>query len=370
MGERPSDIPSSPPIIYKEKWVSWGEFLGTGRVYKKSFRSYEAAQALMEELGIRTQRQFREWSRSDLRPEDIPSNPDHIYRTEWTKWNDFLGTKNINSKKFRSYKEAQALMKELGIKTSVQFQERSRSGERPFDIPFNPRNIYKSEWKGFGEFLGVNGINWRSYKEAQALMKELGIRTQEQFHKWSRSGERPEDIPSNPSRVYKTKWVSWGEFLGTGRIYKKSFRSYESAQALMKKLDISTQEQFYGWIQSGKKPDDVPFHPNRVYKAKWKGWDEFLGPKWMSYRIGQQHVRQIGIKTVKELLEWLKSNNRPRKFPSNPHIVWEQSWNSAESFLQIQWMSFKEACAYVQQKGVASREEYSELVGSEKVLSS
>ena len=84
-------------------------------------------------------------------------------------------------------------------------------------------------------------------------MKELDIKTQSQFKEWSRSEQRPDDFPSNPSSVYKEKWVNWGEFLGTGNVQRKIFRSYESAKALMKELGIKTYNQFKKWSRSEKK---------------------------------------------------------------------------------------------------------------------
>ena len=108
---------------------------------------------------------------------------------------------------------------------------------------------------------------WRTFQNAKALMKELGIKTQNQFKEWSRS-KRPQDFPSNPAKVYKTEWVSWGEFLGTGNVGKKVFRSYESAKALMKELGIKTKDQFHKWSKSGQRPQDFPSNPNRAYKTK------------------------------------------------------------------------------------------------------
>ena len=78
----------------------------------------------------------------------------------------------------------------------------------------------------------------------------------------------------------------------------------------------------------------------------------------MSYNKGQKYVRQIGIRTVKEFLEWLKSSERPDNFPLNPHIVWSDLWKDAQNFLQIQWMSFEKARMSVQSGGVTSKNEY------------
>ena len=88
----------------------------------------------------------------------------------------------------------------------------------------------------------------------------------------------------------------------------------------------------------------------------------------MSYRQGQKYVQNFGIRTVKDLLQWLKSDERPDNFPPDPHIVWDKSWQSTQDFLQIKWMSFQEARAYVQWGGVTNKREYYELRESEGLM--
>ena len=342
---------------------------------KKQWRTLQSAKTLMVELGIKTQRQFYEWSRSDQRPQDFPANPFRTYKTEWRGWREFLGTENISKKVFRNYESAKALMKDLGIKTRNQFREWSRSDQRPQDFPSNLSIAYKTEWRSWGEFLGTGNVNkkvFRGYASAKALMTELGIKTRDQFREWSRSDQKPFDFPSNPTRAYKTEWRSWGEFLGTGNVNKKVFRSYASAKALMAELGIKTRDQFRKWSRSGKRPSDFPSNPTRTYKEKWVSWEKFLGrekpKKWMSYRKGQRHVKMIEIRTVKELLEWLKSSERPEDFPPDPHIVWSKSWKTAQDFLTIRWMPFKKARSYVQQGGVTNKREYYEFRKSENLI--
>ena len=53
-------------------------------------------------------------------------------------------------------------------------------------------------------------------------MKELDIKTYNQFQEWSRSEQRPDDFPSDPATVYKEKWVNWKEFLGHRKCPQKN----------------------------------------------------------------------------------------------------------------------------------------------------
>ena len=336
--------------------------------FESQWRPYQSARQYVQSLGIKTSRQFQKWSHSGQRPIDIPSNPFKVYKSEWNGWGEFLGTGNVNKKKFRDYESAKEHIQSLGIKTYSQYKEWSRSGARPNDIPSNPFKVYKSEWNGWGEFLGTGNVNkkkFRDYESAKEHIQNLGIKTYKQFQEWSRSGQRPADIPSNPFRIYETEWNGWGAFLGTGNVSKKNFRSYRSTQILVQSVGISSREKFLEWSRSGGKPDDIPFNPNQSYKSEWISWSEFLGRKkpkrWMSYRKGQQYVQQMNIRTVKEFLKWLKSSKRPEDFPPDPHIVWSDLWKSTQDFLKIEWVSFQKARAYVQLGNITEKSAYYEF---------
>ena len=47
-------------------------------------------------LGFKGQRDWREYTKSNRRPEGIPANPARTYRKEWKGWGDWLGTGNIS----------------------------------------------------------------------------------------------------------------------------------------------------------------------------------------------------------------------------------------------------------------------------------
>ena len=263
---------------------------------KKQFKSYESAKQYVQNLGFKTSKQFREWSRSGKRPEDFPSNPRNAYKLEWKNWGEFLGTGNVHKKNVRSYESAKKYIQALGIKTRNQFQEWVQSDEKPDDIPFRPDYVYRLKWISWSEFLGTgrgSKKGWRSYESAQALMKELGISEERQFRKWSRSGERPLDFPSNPDRVYKSEWNGWGVFLS-----KKGWRSYEAAQMLMKELGIKTVRQFWEWSQTGKRPLDFPSNPDRFYKSEWTGWGAFLWDPELSEGMGLYADIELSEDTV------------------------------------------------------------------------
>ena len=85
-------------------------------------------------------------------------------------------------------------------------------------------------------------------------------------------------------KAYKGKWVSWGDWLGTGNVKRtkgvhvKQFRSFADARAFARSLHLSGQRAWERWCREGERPEDMPSLPSSVYAGQgWAGWVDFLG---------------------------------------------------------------------------------------------
>jgi hypothetical protein len=68
-------------------------------------------------------------------------------------------------------------------------------------------------------------MKFRPFAEAREHVRRLGLKSQSEWRKkYCKSGHRPVDIPANPDNIYKGDWRSWGDFLGTGTINFKNIR--------------------------------------------------------------------------------------------------------------------------------------------------
>ena len=118
---------------------------------RKNWMSFAEAQAVIQKAGIKTFAEFREWSRAGHRPPDFPTNPQLVYKKDWKGWTYFLGTdKRGNRKNWMSFAEAQAIVQKAGIKTSKEFREWSKT-KRPPNFPSAPNIKYKDwvSWRHF-----------------------------------------------------------------------------------------------------------------------------------------------------------------------------------------------------------------------------
>ncbi|MBU3713770.1 MAG: hypothetical protein FGM46_02340 [Ferruginibacter sp.] len=106
-------------------------------------------------------------------------------------------------------------------------------------------------------------------------MRKLNLKSFADWARYCKSGKKPFDIPYHPERTYKKDWKGFEDFIGYQ--YNIDFVSYIVAREYARKLKINTT----GWrelVASGKKPKEIPSNPDKTYKNKgWKGWADFLG---------------------------------------------------------------------------------------------
>ena len=184
-----------------------------------TWRSFKEARKFVRSLKLKSGT-WQEYSNSGKRPDDIPTNPEKVYKTKgWISRGDWLGTGYVQPSKrqYRSFKEARKYIQSLELKNTIDWNRYCNSGKKPKDIPRNPQKIYAKEWKNWKYFIGNEFL---SFKEAGKFLRKQGITSQQQHEQWCKDGKRPNFIPATPSKTYKLNgtWKGWGEFLGTGKI--------------------------------------------------------------------------------------------------------------------------------------------------------
>jgi hypothetical protein len=215
--DRPDDIPKTPDYIYKGKgWANWGDWLGTGTIAAQNriYLPFEEARTFARSLGLKSRTEWRVWSRSDAKPDDIPANPAHVYKNKgWVGWGDWLGTGTIAPQKriYLPFEEARTFVRSLELKSQTQWRVWSKSDAKPDDIPGDPPKIYKAQgWVSWGDWLGTGSIapSYRIYlpfEEARAFARSLGLKKQTEWRVCSKSDAKPDNIPADPYNAYKDK---------------------------------------------------------------------------------------------------------------------------------------------------------------------
>jgi hypothetical protein len=123
-------------------------------------------------------------------------------------------------------------------------------------------------------------VAWKSFTEGRALARGLGLKGQRGWEVWSKSGQRPSDIPFNPQQAYRDDgWISWPDWLGSeGRVSAKDMLPFAVGRAYAWKLKLRSKREWKEWSKSGQRPSNIPSNPERTYRDDgWISYPDLLG---------------------------------------------------------------------------------------------
>jgi hypothetical protein len=183
-----------------------------------------------------------------------------------------------------------------------------------------------------------------SFSNARKFVHTLGLKNTTDWKNYSKSKNKPADIPANPSQAYEGKgWKGVPDWLGNGNISNKDrkYVTYEECQNVIQKLGITKQTEWEKYWKSNKKPINIPSHPDRKYK-EWKGLGDLLGTgtissrnrEYLPFEDTRKFVQKLGIKTAKEWHVYSKSGKKPKDIPTKPYVTYKNNgWISWGEFL-------------------------------------
>ncbi|MBC8304886.1 MAG: DEAD/DEAH box helicase family protein, partial [Pelagibacterales bacterium] len=356
----PVNIPKHPHQTYSKNntWVSYGDFLGTGRVSDnlKKYRSFKEARIFARSLKLSQRKEWDILFQKNKLPKDIPLAPHNTYKNQFVSYSDFFGiTMKTAKRNFMSFKKAKKFVLKLNLKNQKDWMKYSKGGSKPDNLPGDPAGIYKGKgWKNLGDFLGTGRIatkkrNYRSYEKTKKYIRKFKFKSGNEFEKFASSIKCPSDIPIKVRGVYKNEgWVSMGDFLGTGYQRQKNCCSYNEAKKRIKKYKISSQTEYFKFCKQNKRiieKENIPVMASQYYmrKNQWKNWGDFLGTGriasqdlrlvYWNFTKVKKHVQKLKLKSNNEWRVYSK-NKRPQFIPSNPEKIYKnKGWKGWKDFL-------------------------------------
>ena len=125
-------------------------------------------------------------------------------------------------------------------------------------------------------------LKFKSFNDARDYVHKLQLKNEREWNLFCKSNKKPKDIPSVPRQYYKKEWKGLGDWLGTFTVapQNKKFRSFIQARTFAKKLKLKNYLAWVKYYNENGLPSDIPTTPNRTYKNKgWDGWNDWLGNK-------------------------------------------------------------------------------------------
>jgi hypothetical protein len=240
-------------------------------------------------------------------------------------------------RQFRSFKKARAFVRSLHLKTKTEWDNYLKSGKKPDDIPTNPHRSYaETGWAGWRDWIGIgrrrHGI-WWSFKKARAFVHGVGLKSTSEWSDYCKSGNKPEDILATPARAYaEAGWSGMGDWLGTDTVapYLRKYWPFKKARAHVRRLDLKSGQEWQEYCKSGKKPDDIPAAVERVYpKSGWAGMGDWLGKQrgtdWKPFKKARNFARRLGLKSAREWHDYSKTGKRPADIPAAPSTIYAKT---------------------------------------------
>ncbi|TYQ26379.1 methyltransferase domain-containing protein [Pseudanabaena sp. UWO311] len=293
---------------------------------------------------------------------------------------------------WRSFEEARAFVHQLQLKNQKEWRDWTKISAKPDDIPAAPDRTYKNVgWQDFGDWLGTDKVAnqnriYISYEEARAFVHKLQLKNQKQWRNWAKTTAKPDDIPADPTLVYKDSgWIGFGDWLGTGTIapFNRDYRPFEEARAFVHQLKLKNGKEWREWAKSKAKPDDIPAAPAHVYKDEgWGSLGDWLGSgtiavfnrDYRPFEDARIYVRQLKLKSRKVWEVWIKKDEIPDNIPAAPsHFYKDEGWNGWGDWLGTGTIApfnrvfrpFEEACTFTHKLQLKSKDEWASWAKSE-----
>ena len=384
---KPPWIPTDPNVVYKDQgWVSMGDWLGTGFVafQKRTHLAFSQARKHARSLQLKNRTDWYQFTTANNLPAGVPKEPAYVYRGKgWKGWGDWLGTGRVanQSREYLPFKQARDFARSLKLKNYVEWNEYRSQGKLPVDVPGTPHNVYKDHgWAGIRDWLGTGQrVTFLSFKEAREFARKLQLKNQFEWRDFAKSN-RPGNIPSDPSTVYKGKgWRNWGDWLGTGYIAvrNRDYMSFSQARRFARTKKFKSQKEWFAFTKSKQRPADIPVDPSKRYKNEgWKGWGDWLGTgnvapsdrKFRSFKKARKFAQDLNFSSQ---IEWrgFARSNRPMDIPADPSKTYKgMGWQGWSDWLGTgrvspkdrQYLSFEDARKIVHLMKIKSRAEWDE----------
>lgn len=174
---------------------------------------------------------------------------------------------------------------------------------------------------------------------------------------------KPEGIPKNPEKVYKSDWQGWSDWLGPSP--KRRYAEYDAARDFVQTMGFTSKKSWdlYASNKGRSRVGVIPPNPEAIYRREWRGWSDWLGatldtPKkkrkgkstsaqYLPFDQARKLVHKLGVSSRDQFRVLPKE--ALRGVPKDPQKVYSDQWKDWDHWLapEGRLLSFKEARTFV-----------------------
>ena len=175
---------------------------------------------------------------------------------------------------------------------------------------------------------------FRDFESAREFVRKLKLKNKTEWNKYRNSGNKPNNIPSNPQRTYKNEWGGFSDFLGNGYVAPKDriYLTFKETREFARSLNLKGQKEWMEYCDAGEKPENLPRNVWIYYKKEWISWGNFLGNDSVAsrdrvfrpYHEAREFVGALKLKNAKEWRDYCNTGDKPDDIPSHPWDVYKE----------------------------------------------
>ena len=124
-----------------------------------------------------------------------------------------LSSSSMKKAALYSFQDARRMARNHGFESRQEFLDYSCPGA--YQLPKNPEDVWKEDWKGWDDWLG---IPYR-FSEGREIARSMAISSEEAYlqlfkDKQIHDDDRASRLPYRPDLKYKSEWKGWNDWLG------------------------------------------------------------------------------------------------------------------------------------------------------------
>eukprot|EP00947_MAST-08B_sp_MAST-8B-sp1_P005967 g5967.t1 len=195
------------------------------------------------------------------------------------------------------------------------------------------------------------------------LSKDLGMDKKADWVEYARSGQLRSDIPRRPEWVYKDwGWVSFADWMDYPAPHgpHRPLKPYKEATEFVRSLKLKSNNDWIAYCASGKRPIDIPSHPDKSYKnTGWVSWPDWMGYEYkrgdecrgrhefLPFEEARAKIHTYNFKCIKDWKTWRRKGKGTDKIPGCPDQIYKHKG----------WVSWPDWMGYEYNKGERQGEE-------------
>ena len=135
--------------------------------------------------------------------------------------------------------------------------------------------------------------HYRPFEEARGFARSLNLRSMAQWREYCKSGDKPRDIPTDPRKVYLNKgWNGFADWLGKSEVHYEELSTVQMTETVRKGIDIlvSSLPDKYRRLEELLRPSD--WNPHTVYPVTAMATNLGLPYHRVKYQIDKEYLHR------------------------------------------------------------------------------